>query len=189
VRKRILTALSASIVALAVAMPAAFADDRVCRGTIGKATIDGNVIVPKNATCKLNGTKVKGNVEVKSGAKLYASAVRVDGNIQSEGFQVVQVKQGSFVDGDVQLKKGRSGGNSLISASTTDGNLQLEENRASIKANGNTILGDFQAFKNTGGLFFNNNRISQNFQCKENDPAPTGSGNTAGDKEDQCAGL
>ncbi len=187
-RKRILTAVSASVIALAVAMPTAMADDRICRGTIGKTTTD-NIVVPQGATCNLNGTKVEGNVKVKSGAKLYASAVRVDGNIQSEGFRVVQVKNNSFVGGDIQLKKGQSGGSSLISASKIDGNLQLEENRAKMTANSNTIQGDFQAFKNRGGLSFNNNRISQNFQCKENNPAPTGGGNTAGDKEDQCARL
>lgn len=187
-RKRILTAVSASIMALAVAMPAALADDTVCRGTIGARSVD-NVKVPQNATCYLNGTDVQGNVAVKSGAKLYATNVDVEGNIQSEGFQVVQVKQGSFVDGDIQLKNGRSGGSSLISASIIDGNLQLEENRAKMTANSNTIRGDFQAFKNRGGLSFNNNRISQTFQCKENSPAPTGGGNTAGDKEDQCARL
>lgn len=187
--KKAATMAVAGLLAMAVAMPAAFADDRVCRGTIGGATIDGNVIVPKNATCYLKGTDVQGNVEVKSAAKLYATNVDVEGNIQSEGFQVVNVKQGSFVDGDIQLKNGRSGGSSLVAASIVDGNLQLGENRAKMTANSNTIRGDFQAFKNRGGLSFNNNRISQNFQCKENAPAPTGGGNTAGDKEDQCARL
>jgi hypothetical protein len=46
-----------------------------------------------------------------------------------------------------------------------------------------------QVFQNTGGVRLLNNRIAENLQCKENDPPPTGSGNIAGDKEDQCAGL
>jgi hypothetical protein len=33
------------------------------------------------------------------------------------------------------------------------------------------------------------NRISQALQCKQNNPAPTGGANRAGDKEGQCARL
>jgi hypothetical protein len=34
------------------------------------------------------------------------------------------------------------------------------------------------------------NRVNGNLQCKENQPAPTGSGNTVGgNKEDQCQRL
>jgi len=32
------------------------------------------------------------------------------------------------------------------------------------------------------------NSIAENLQCQANNPRPTG-GNTAGDKEDQCAAL
>jgi hypothetical protein len=34
-----------------------------------------------------------------------------------------------------------------------------------------------------------NNSIAENLQCQANNPRPTGGGNTAGDKEDQCAAL
>ena len=49
--------------------------------------------------------------------------------------------------------------------------------------------GSLQAFKNYGGVALNRNRIKGNLQCKENIPAPTGSGNQAASKEDQCARL
>ncbi|MGI8649860.1 MAG: hypothetical protein ACR2KW_05710 [Rubrobacter sp.] len=187
-KKTFVTAVSAGMLAMVIAMPVALADDRVCRGTIGAATTD-NIVVPQGATCNLNGTKVEGNIEVKSGAKLYAKGVRVDGNVQSEGFRVVQVSQRSFVGGDIQLDKGRSGGNSFIGGSTVDGNLQLKQNYAKITAQNNVIQGDLQAESNRGGLVFKSNRIFENFQCKQNNPAPTGGGNIAGDKEGQCARL
>lgn len=191
-KKALVTMVSAGMIAAAagvsVSVPAAMADDRVCRGTIGAATTD-NVIVPQGATCNLNGTKIEGNVEVKSNAKLFAKGVRVDGNIQSEGFSVVQVSQRSFVGGDIQLDKGRSGGNAFIGGSTIDGNLQLKTNYGKITAQNNTIRGDLQAESNRGGLVFKSNRISENFQCKQNNPAPTGGGNSAGDKEGQCSRL
>ena len=51
------------------------------------------------------------------------------------------------------------------------------------------IRGDLQVFKNTGGILLTDNTIRQNLQCKENLPRPTGSGNRAGSKEDQCRRL
>ena len=67
--------------------------------------------------------------------------------------------------------------------------IRDSSNAAKINASRNTIGANLQAVKNTGGLTFVGNRIAQNFQCKENNPAPTGSANTAGDKEGQCARL
>jgi hypothetical protein len=187
--KRIAAAATLGLLALTMMASAALADDWVCRGTIGKVKIDGNVIVPAGATCKLNGTRVDGNVEVRGNARLYASGVRVDGNVQSQGFRVVHVTQRSYVDGDIQLENGRSGGNARILASTIDGNLQVKQNRARLVIRGDVVRGDLQAFQNRGGVVIQNNRIAENLQCKQNNPAPTGGNNRAGDKEGQCARL
>jgi len=58
----------------------AFAEENVCRGTIGAKTLD-NVKVPQGANCTLKGTKVKGTIKVKSGARLEAIKVNVIGNV------------------------------------------------------------------------------------------------------------
>ena len=50
-------------------------------------------------------------------------------------------------------------------------------------------MANLQAESNTGGLVIKNNRISEYLQCKQNNPPPTGGGNTAGDKENQCSRL
>ncbi len=70
-----------------------------------------------------------------------------------------------------------------------NGDLQFEANEARMVARNSTILANLQAFQNTGGVVLQNNRIAENLQCKENNPPPTGGGNQAGDKEDQCAAL
>jgi hypothetical protein len=57
--------------------PAAYADDRICRGTIGAQHLDDNVIVPKGATCTLVGTRIDGNVFVRGDATLFAKG-RID---------------------------------------------------------------------------------------------------------------
>jgi hypothetical protein len=49
----------------------AWAEDRVCRGTIGDVTVD-DLRVPDDETCILNGRSVGGTVKVESDAVLKA---------------------------------------------------------------------------------------------------------------------
>jgi hypothetical protein len=186
--RRILAIALTSVLALTMAAPAALAEERVCRGTIGATTVD-NLLVPQGATCTLNDTKVKGTVKVESRAKLYAEGIRVVGNVQSEGFKVVSLREGSRVGGSVQLENGKSGGLGKVISTRINGDLQFFSNEAKMVARNDTILGNLQAVSNTGGLVIANNTIAENLQCKQNNPPPTGGGNTAGDKEDQCAKL
>jgi hypothetical protein len=161
------------------------ADDTVCTGTLGAVTVD-NLIVPQNRSCTLNATRVKGSIFVYTGATLSASAVRVVGDIQAEGASAVYVNPRSVIGGNVQIKQGRS---ARIDNATIDGDLQLEQNSRSLRVTRNNIGGNLQAFQNTGGVFISRNQIAENLQCKENEPPPTGGGNIAGDKEDQCTAL
>lgn len=178
-------ALVVGVAALLMAASVAQAEERVCRGTIGGATVD-NLRVPQGATCTLNGTRVEGTVKVERSARLFANGIRVKGNVQSEGFQAIYLRQGSVVVGSVQLENGLRGGNGQVLNTRINGDLQFFSNNARMVARGNTILANFQANQNKGGLVIQNNRISQNLQCQSNNPAPVGSGNTAGDKEGQC---
>ena len=164
-----------AMTAALLSAPPAYADDRTCRGTIGTAQIDDNVIVPRGATCRLNGTRVDGNVEVKSGATLIARGVKVGGNIQAENHDRVVVKPRtvddrtvkSRVGGSIQLKQG--GGGELLR---------------------NVVDSDIQLFSNDGRFTVRGNVVGGNLQCKSNDPRPVGGGNRVeGNKEDQCKGL
>jgi hypothetical protein len=165
--------------------PVAQAEERQCRGTLGSLTLD-NIRVPDGATCTLNGTRANGTVYVGTRSTLVANGVRINGNLQSEGARSVTVRSGSFVGGSIQIKQGES---ATIDSSTVKADLQFDENRGALRATNNVIGSNLQAFKNTGGLTIANNRIAQNLQCKENTPLPTGGGNSAGSKEDQCAKL
>ena len=191
VRVTLLTAVMALALAVAprrAAAPAAQAEERVCRGTIGATTVD-NLRVPQGASCTLNGTRVEGTVLVERNATLVATRIRVKGNVQSEGFKSILLRQGSVVVGSVQLENGLRGGSGRVLNARINGDLQFSSNGARMVARGNTILANFQANQNTGGLVIENNRISENLQCQSNNPPPTGGGNTAGDKEGQCARL
>lgn len=117
----------------------ASAEERTCRGTINAVTVD-NLLVPANATCTLNGTRVKGTVKVENGATLTATRVDVIGNVQSEGHRSVTVRN-SRVGGSIQVKQG---GGATVAANRVTGDVQFFTNRGAIAVNGNTINGNLQ---------------------------------------------
>jgi hypothetical protein len=161
-----------------------------CRTTVNGTTKDV-VVVPQNATCTLNNTNVEGNIIVNNGATLIARGVSVKGNIQSEGHARVNVVRStqrvSRVNGDIQVKQGSS---ATVTNVRIGGSLQVEQNNGRFILSRNIIGSDLQANANRGtGLTISFNNIDGNLQCQSNRPAPTGSGNTASSKEDQCARL
>lgn len=163
----------------------ALADERVCRGTLGAVTVD-DLRVPSGATCTLDGTRVEGNLQVERGATLRAQAVRVDGNVQGEGARLVRVV-GSQVGGSVQVEQG---GAATVNGTRVQGDLQYDAMRQQLVANRNVVGGNVQVVGNSGGVRLVGNRIDGGLQCKENRPAPVGSGNVAQEGEEgQCRGL
>lgn len=175
----------AAALTLAGASFAAHAEETVCTGTIGTRTLD-NIRVPAGRNCTLNGTRAIGTVKVGNGASLAAHGVQVNGNIQAEGAYSVLVRRNSFVGGSIQIKQG---GGATIANTRINGDILFDENVRRLSATDNLIGGNLQAFKNFGGVVLYRNRIDGNLQCKENRPAPTGGGNRATSKEDQCARL
>jgi hypothetical protein len=164
----------------------AAAEERVCRGKIGKTTVD-NLRVPPRASCILDRTRVKGTVKVERGASLTASDVVVIGNVQAEGAARVVVQRGSRVGGSVQVVQG---GSARIADSRVDGSIQFDENRRPLEVLRSVVGADIQAFQNRGGVRIARNRVDGNLQCKENRPAPVGGRNVVdGEKEDQCRRL
>lgn len=181
---RLFQSIAAALV-LGVASFAANAEETVCNGSIGARSLD-NIVVPDNAVCTLDGTRANGTLRVGRGASLQANGVRINGNIQAEGALQVSVGTGSAVGGSVQIKQG---GGASISGTRIKGDLQFDQNVMPLSASDNTIGGNLQAMQNGGGVSLNRNVIDSALQCKENTPAPTGGGNSASSKDDQCARL
>ena len=181
------TLVSTSMLAV-VGGGAVLADDFRCVGTKGSRTFDGNVIVPKGKSCRLNGTTVKGNVEIKANATVILVGARIEGNVQSKASNVkkVVVRDRARIDGDIQVDKGRR---VIVKDSFVDGNIQLKQNRQLSTVNDNTVNGDIQLFSNPGGFAVWRNRVDGNLQCKSNGSPRRGDGNIVqGDKEGQCRG-
>jgi hypothetical protein len=171
--------------ALALFAGSAAAEERRCTGTIGPVALD-NIFVPDGASCTLNRTRANGSVVVGTGARLVASGVTINGNVQAEGAASVSIGGRSVIGGSVQLMQGYA---ASVSGARISGDLQLDENSGPLLAGSNVIGGNLQAVANRGGLQISNNQIKGNLQCKENSPPPTGGGNRAASKEDQCERL
>lgn len=130
-------------------------------------TVNGSVQAKRRAVVRLNGVTVGGNVQIEeTGASLVAEAIRVTGN--------VQVAKADAAD---------------LLRVTTGGDIQFTENRASLRSREAQVEGNFQVEKNRGGVLLEANRVRQVLECKENTPAPTGAGNVAGEKKEQCRAL
>jgi len=100
--------------------------------------------------------------------------------------QSVALLSFSTVGGSAQIVQGRA---ATIDRARINGDLYFDSNDGRIDASANQVGGNLQAFQNEGGVRLVNNRIKGNLQCKENVPAPTGGGNHASSKEDQCERL
>lgn len=175
----------AALALAAVSAPGpAFAEERVCRGSLGAVTVD-NLRVPQGATCTLSGTYVKGTIKVERDATLQARNIRVVGNVQAENHKNVVIGGSSRIGGSVQVKQG---GAATVEGARITGDIQFDANTRYLKANHNTVGGSIQVVGNRGGAEIVRNVIDGNLQCKENRPAPTGFGNVVGgNKEDQCS--
>ena len=157
-----------------------------CRNVaIGAQSID-TVFVPAGATCALAGTRLIGSILIDRGASVDARDVQVNGNLQADGAASVVVAGGSRFGGSVQIKQGNAA--SIVGASIT-GDLQFDANSELLWAQDNRVGGNIQAFGNRGGVVLNTNAANGNLQCKENVPTPSGGGNRAASKEDQCRAL
>ena len=174
-----------ALLALGAVSPAALAEETQCRGVIGAVTLD-NVFVPDGAFCTMTATTIKGNIVVGTSATLSAVRVSVNGNIQAEGATRVSVGGNSSIGGSFQVVQG---GAASLDRSRVNGGVLVDSNRGQIVITRNSVGASVQAFQNVGGVRIANNTLNGNLQCKENAPAPTGSGNRAALKEDQCANL
>lgn len=146
----------------------------------------GEIEVPAGQVCVLQGSYVDGNIKLNHGSVLDARDVTVIGNLQAEGAASVLLAGASGVTGSVQIKQGRR---ATIVGARIDGDLQLDAQSDALFAVGNQVGGNIQVVGNRGGVTLDDNRANGNLQCKENLPAPRGSGNTAASIEDQCRDM
>jgi hypothetical protein len=92
---------------------------------------------------------------------------------------------GNMIGGDLQIFDNNVEG-AFCPPDTPPGECPIFENGL---FNDNVVGGNMQLFKNQGPTEVIGNRIAGDLQCKENEPPPVGAGNTAKQREEQCAAL
>lgn len=145
-----------------------------------------NLEVPAGFQCALHGTQLIGTAKVNQGAQLDAHDIRMNGNLQSQGAARVSLGGASWIGGSVQIEQGQS---ATLRGARIDGDIQLSSNRGPLVAEHNQVGQNIQVKQNLGGVVLNGNRVNGNLECQANQPAPTGGGNTAALKTDQCRAL
>jgi hypothetical protein len=144
------------------------------------------ILVADGEVCELNGTRVRGDIIVGAGSVLMAHGVGVGGDVRSEGGRSITVDASSGIRGSVILARC---GDSTIENSDVAMTIHLKQNFGALSVRNNTVGANIEVFENTGGVLLEQNMIGETLTCIGNDPAPTGQGNTAASKEDQCADL
>ena len=194
------TILWALVVAL-VATPAA-ADTFVCEDgfcVFGAGDVLDNVVVRGDGILLLlDGAAVTGNIRVEEGGVLAASGVLIEGNVVAHEAVLIDLVLSS-VEGNVQIK--RTGGAPVFGllpsvdllSCDVGGNVQIQDNEVNfIDLEGNDIGGNLELKKNLALLRIrvDENVIEGNLHCRNNDPAPSGSGNVVvGNVSGQCEAL
>lgn len=169
-----------------VPAPGPLSGNVTCNGLrLGAVALD-TVIVPAGAACVLEGTSMIGSLLVGQGASVSATGVRVNGNLQAEGAAMTSLGGASRIGGSVQIKDGQS---ASLTGATIAGDLQIESMSGPVSASGNRLGGNLQATGNRGGVALLSNRMEGALQCTGNLPAPTGSGNVASVRQEQCRNL
>ncbi len=177
---------STAVLVLAFAMPAA-ADEIICKKTFQNRTIDGDIFVPKGASCVLANTYVKGNVKLADRAQLVArEGTFVEGSVQTDGANRVRIRD-SEVNGNIQLTGVDFSQGSLVVNTRVGGTIDWKDNDAGMLIRYNKVIGDIKVNQNNRLARIFDNTVGGNLQCQSNQPAPEGARNKVdGNKEDQC---
>ena len=187
--------LAAGLLAVVLAKPA-WADDHTCVGQ-ATGTFD-NVVVPSGARCTLSNSTVKGNVKALENSGLVINnGSKIGGNVEGDKADLVQIRDGTTVHGNVLIKEGGpalvppagallcSGGGpltpcevALVNSTIEGGNTQVEQMTGDVAIGDNifqgTVIGKGnlkaeQNFIPPGNLFqIELNVVAQNLQVFKN---------------------
>ena len=184
-----------------------------CNGTYN-GTFVGNLKVSSGQTCMFVGGGVTGNI-TQTGGTLVLSGTTVGGNVQVQGGGTFSLGGSARIVGNLQIQNlpassaqnhlcGLSvlgnltyqnsnapveiGAATMCPGNTVGGDLQVGNNAGAVGIVGNSVTGNLQVQKDTGSTMVFRNQVVKNLQCSANTTI-TGSGNTASQKQGQCAAF
>jgi hypothetical protein len=172
-----------------------------CTGSVTGGTIDGNVFVPKGASCTLTDVTVDGSVLVFKRASLTVNGGTITGNVHASNCVFVKLSPdssnfGPVVNGNVHLShctnSSAAPGSGVTAGGEIDGSFICNNNRDFCEVIGATVGGNVLLHRNVSSTpsVVSANAIGGNLGCEANNPDPTAGGtpNTvSGDKQGQCS--
>ncbi len=157
--------------------------------------VTGNV-VENGGSLTLNGATVQGNVQVTgSGAVSIGPATAIGGNLSIQNLAATGPRAqvcGATIQGNLTFQNNAAaveiGAASACPGNIIGGNLQVQNNTALTIVFGNAVTGNLQDQNNTAAAQVFDNQVASSLQC-QNNTSITGSGNTAKQKQGQCASF
>jgi hypothetical protein len=157
--------------------------------------IGGRVVVADAERINLLGTTVEGSVRFERSRLIIAHGARIGGQITVNDVEFAAIVE-SWVGGNVTIARATE--ETRICNSRLRGNTVVEQNtrrvtigggNPALRCGGSTFDGNLRLLENTGGGTVVGNIVRNNLVCRDNDPAPTGSDNRVGGRnQGQCGG-
>jgi CSLREA domain-containing protein len=159
-----------------------------CNGSYD-GTFKGNLTISKNQTVSLS-------MAVTGGGAFSINVANIGSNLQVQNLPPGAAQNqvcGATIGGDLQYHNNATaiqigGESSACAGNIITGNLQVHDNSAATLLIGNNVHHDLQDNNNTGAAQVVDNMVGNNLQC-QNNTAITGGGNTAKQKQGQCAAF
>jgi hypothetical protein len=149
-------------------------------------SISGDLRIPPNTRCMIRDVYVSGHLRLEAGASVTGTGVRVDGNVEAKHAEELTLTD-ALIFGDLKFE---DGGSVTLRESHVGGKVELKSNVGSIELLDNVIEHDGKLERNRAGPFrLVGNTVDGKLECKDNEPAPSGSGNVAKHITGQCSGL
>jgi hypothetical protein len=162
--------------------PIAVCDDEAMVCIYANVPLPGNT-VPDGYTWVVVNVSHSGNFYVGEGASLYAQGFSVSGYLYADGHEALVL-----IDSTIGKKLDvRNGGSAYLYNTRVKDDAVFRANAGHVHVEASRFDEDLRFFDNTGGVTVIDNVIDDDLECSGNDPAPTGSGNEADDKEGQCS--
>jgi hypothetical protein len=135
-------------------------------------------------------------VQIQGGGTFSSSgSTSIQGNLQIQNLPAGSVQNqicGLHVKGNVTYQNNGApvefGAPAGCAGNSVGGDLQVHDNAAAVQIYSNTVTGNLQVQNETAPTTVFNNNVAKNLQCNGN-ASITGGGNTAQQKQQQCAAF
>jgi hypothetical protein len=164
-----------------------------CNGTY-TGTFTGNVTVSAGQNCSFVSGGITGNIAQKGG-NLNLTNATVTGNVAVQGAAAFSIGAGTTIGGNLSIQNVASGAAmNQVCGSKVSGNVEVDYNATPVQLGsaqpgscpGNDVGSTLNIGSNTAAIAVYNSRITKLLSCASNSSI-TGGGNTAQQKQGQCA--